>query len=164
MSRFLGDEPTEKDHMYKNYRAFYGGATPSISKATQMGAAAQNQQKTLLRNKLAENAQRILETKSFVDERTNQILAERREMAKMSQSDVLAQNGFTSEQMLAQTKNSIYNAEPASYGLNETTGDAAFNYTKNKSIDKVTKTDPPLKNLNQGTRYNIITGSLQSWY
>ena len=84
MSRFLGDEPTEKDHMYKNYRAFYGGATPSISKATQMGAAAQNQQKTLLRNKLAENAQRILNTKSFVDERTEKILNERREMAKMS--------------------------------------------------------------------------------
>ena len=40
-ARFLGDEPKENDEMYKNYRAFYGGATPAINRANYMGNNAQ---------------------------------------------------------------------------------------------------------------------------
>jgi hypothetical protein len=58
----------------------------------------------------------------------------------------------------------IHNVEPASYGTMQASGEANFAYQRNKQIDKVTKTDPPLKNLQQGKRYNIITGNIQSWY
>ena len=43
MSRFIGEEPKEKDNMYQNYRAFYGGATPAMNRASYMGNAAQAQ-------------------------------------------------------------------------------------------------------------------------
>ena len=64
--------------MYKNYRAFYGGATPAMNKASYMGSNAQNQQKNLFRNKLAENAQRILETDSFENVKAKEWLENRR--------------------------------------------------------------------------------------
>ena len=84
-------------------------------------------------------------------------------MAKMSQEEILKQSGFDA-QNINSGKNTIYNAEPASYGTKESTGQASFTYARNKQIDKVTKTDPPPKNLQKGTRYNIITGSIQDWY
>ena len=93
-ARFLGDEPKENDEMYKNYRAFYGGATPAINRANYMGNNAQAQQKSLLRNKLAENAQRILETNSFESTKAQEWLDNRKQMAKFSQSEVLKQSGF----------------------------------------------------------------------
>ena len=94
IKRFLGNEPQEKEEMYKNYRAFYGGATPAMNKASYMGSNAQNQQKNLFRNKLAENAQRILETDSFENVKAKEWLENRRQMAKMSQEEVLKQSGF----------------------------------------------------------------------
>lgn len=53
--------------------------------------------------------------------------------------------------------------EPASYKQHESTGMANFVYAKNPKVDKVTKTDPPIKNMGK-LRYNIVTGSLQEWY
>ena len=67
LARFHGTEATQDDEIYKNYRAFYGGATPNVYKAGHMGKGHQDQQRTLLRNKLAENAKRILNTKNFDD-------------------------------------------------------------------------------------------------
>ena len=150
--------------MYKNYRAFYGGATPAMSKVAQMGSAAQDQQKTLLRNKLAENAQRILETKSFENEKVSKWLKDRQEAAKLSQQEVLDASGFEKTNILSQAKDTKFNAEPASYGVTASMGDANFSYARNKNVDKVTKTDPPIDGLQKGVRYNIITGNLQSWY
>ena len=60
MARFHGCEASADDEIYKNYRAFYGGATPNVNQASHMGKGHQDQQRTLLRNKLAENAKRIL--------------------------------------------------------------------------------------------------------
>ena len=164
MRRFQGEQPTERDEMYKNYRAFYGGATPALNRANYMGDQAHEQQKTLLRSKLAQNAQRILDTKSFENPKADAWLANRRQMAKMSQEEVLKQSGFAASDNLSLKKKTIYNEEPASYGVFENTGAANFTYARNKAIDKVTKTDPPLKNLQKGTRYNIITGNIQDWY
>lgn len=103
----------------------------------------------MLRNKLAENAKRILNTKSFDDGF---------KIAKKdtkSQSEVLQESGFDATKAMV-TKAS---EEPASYQTHGTTGAAAFNYARNPKVDKVTKTDPPIKNLNKA-RYNIITGSI----
>jgi len=36
-ARFHGTESTPDDEIYKNYRAFYGGATPNVHKAGHMG-------------------------------------------------------------------------------------------------------------------------------
>ena len=47
--------------------------------------------------------------------------------------------------------------------MHEAQGGAVFNYARNPKVDKVTKCDPPIKNLGKA-RYNIITGSLQQWY
>ena len=56
-----------EDHeFYKNYRAYFA-STPHAKHATHMGAHCQDQQKSLMRNRLAENAKRILNTKSFDD-------------------------------------------------------------------------------------------------
>ena len=54
-------------------------------------------------------------------------------------------------------------AEPASYATLEPQGRAEFKYVKNPKVDKVTKCDPPIKNLGK-LRYNIITGGMQEWY
>ena len=54
-------------------------------------------------------------------------------------------------------------AEPASYQAYKATGAAVFTYARNPKVDKVTKMDPEIKNLNKA-RYNIITGSIQEWY
>lgn len=53
--------------------------------------------------------------------------------------------------------------QPASYQTYKATGAAAFTYNRNPKVDKVTKMDPEIKNLNKA-RYNIITGSIQEWY
>ena len=67
LARFHGAEAKPEDEIYKNYRAFYGGATPNVNQAGHMGQHHKDQQRTLLRNKLAENAKNILNTKSFDD-------------------------------------------------------------------------------------------------
>lgn len=36
-ARFHGAEASPEDEFYKNYRAFYGGATPNVFHANQMG-------------------------------------------------------------------------------------------------------------------------------
>ena len=109
----------------------------------------------MLRNKLAENAKRILATKSF-DDGIRQV--ERSKNDTMSQSKLLAQSGFDATKALNKPAD-----EPASYSQYETTGAANFAYQRNPKVEKVTETDPPLKNLGK-MRYNIITGSLQQWY
>ena len=38
LARFHGTEANPEDDIYKNYRAFYGGATPNVHKAGHMGA------------------------------------------------------------------------------------------------------------------------------
>jgi len=68
MARFHGDTGSKEDEFFKNYRAFYGGATPNVYKADHMGGANyRSQQKGILRNQLAENAKRILNNKTFED-------------------------------------------------------------------------------------------------
>ena len=37
LARFHGTEANPDDEIYKNYRAFYGGATPNVHKAGHMG-------------------------------------------------------------------------------------------------------------------------------
>lgn len=37
-ARFHGVEGAEPDEFYKNYRAFYGGATPNVYQSNHMGA------------------------------------------------------------------------------------------------------------------------------
>ena len=37
-ARFHGTEVTKEDEFYKDYRAFYGGATPNVYQAGHMGA------------------------------------------------------------------------------------------------------------------------------
>ena len=64
--RFYGAEANENNEFYKNYRAFYA-STPQVKHATHMGAHQQDQQKSVVRNRLAENAKRILNTKTFDD-------------------------------------------------------------------------------------------------
>ena len=71
------------------------------------------------------------------------------------QSQMLKEGGFDAQ---AAMKKGI--EEPASYQKYDSTGQAAFSYARNPKIDKVTKTDPPVKNLDARMRYNIITGSL----
>lgn len=133
--------------MYKNYRAFYGGATPSVHQAGHMGRQHKDQQKTLLRNKLAENAKLILNTKSFDDG-----FELKRQEKPPSQQQVLQASGLNP----VEAKKS---EEPASYMSHKAQGMANFKYERNPKVDKVTKCDPPLKNLGKA-RYNIITGSL----
>ena len=65
-ARFYGAPPKETDEFYKAYRAYYA-ATPQVKHATHMGEHIQDQQKSIVRNRLAENAKRILNTKSFDD-------------------------------------------------------------------------------------------------
>ena len=36
-ARFHGVEASKEDDFYKDYRAFYGGATPSVNQANHMG-------------------------------------------------------------------------------------------------------------------------------
>ena len=57
--RFYGESFNENNEFYKNYRAFYA-STPQVKYATHMGAKQQDQQKSIVRNRLAENAKRIL--------------------------------------------------------------------------------------------------------
>ena len=120
-----------------------------------MGQHHQDQQRSLLRNKLAENAKRILNTKSFDDGFKIQ------KKEPKTQSEVLKESGFDATADQA----AVFKMpdEPASYQIHQANGQANFNYARNTKIDKVTKTDPPIKNLNKA-RYNIITGSLQEWY
>ena len=82
----------------------------------------------------------------------------------MSQQEVLDASGFEKTNILSQAKDTKFNAEPASYGVTASMGDANFSYARNKNVDKVTKTNPPIDGLQKGVRYNIITGNLQSWY
>jgi hypothetical protein len=138
---------------YKDYRAFYGGATPNIYKASHMGNGPQAQQKSLLRNKLAENAKRILNTKNFDD-------GFRVQKPAVDQSKILSESGFDATAALQKPKAQV----PASYEQYEATGQASFTYARNPKVDKVTKTDPPVKNLGPKQRYNIVTGSIQQWY
>jgi len=149
---FHGSEANQEDAIYKNYRAFYGGATPNVNQASHMGAKHKDQQKQLLRNKLAENAKRILNTKNFDD-------GFKIEKKNISQSQVLSESGFDASKAMAKPKE----MEPASYMQHESTGQSNFGYARNKQADKVTKCDPPIKNLGK-LRYNIITGSLQEWF
>lgn len=153
-AKFHGGEISENDKFYSNYRAFYGGATPNVNQASHMGQGHQTQQRTLLRNKLAENAKRILNTKSFDD--GFDIRAHK--AAQNQQAAVLQDSGFD-----ATTASKAAAVEPASYQTYATSGDAGFNYARNTKIDKVTKTDPAIK-LQNKARYNIITGSLQQWF
>ena len=37
LARFHGEDAPEADEFYKNYRAYYGGATPSVNQAAHMG-------------------------------------------------------------------------------------------------------------------------------
>ena len=120
-----------------------------------MGKAHQEQQRTILRGKLAENAKRILNTKNFDDG----FQAPKRS-ASLSQADLLKQSGFDPRAAAIAQKTT---KEPASYTVHEPTGGASFKYNRNPKVDKITKTDPPIKNLGNA-RYNIITGSLQEWY
>lgn len=113
-----------------------------------MGRQHKDQQKTLLRNRLAENAKMILNTKSFDDGFDIKKLQK-----PPSQQQVLQESGFNP----IQTKAS---EEPASYMTHKAQGTASFKYERNPKVDKVTMCDPPLKNLGKA-RYNIITGSLQ---
>ena len=73
-----------------------------------------------------------------------------------AQSQILKESGFDATAAALAKKTA---EEPASYQTHGATGAAAFNYARNPKVDKVTKTDPPIKNLNQA-RYNIITGSI----
>jgi len=58
---------SERGTFYKNYRAFYGGATPSTEApgTKHMAPIFQQQQNRLLKNKLQATAEQILNTKSF---------------------------------------------------------------------------------------------------
>ena len=109
----------------------------------------------MLRNKLAENAKRILNTKSFDDG-----FKITKKADQEVQSQILKESGFDAA---ATATVGATAKEPASYQTHSATGAAAFTYARNPKIDKVTKTDPPVKNLNKA-RYNIITGSIQDWY
>ena len=99
---------------------------------------------------MAENAKRILNTKSF-DDGYRAVKKEEK-----TQSEVLQESGFDATATMVGKQAE----EPASYQTYGTSGAAAFNYMRNPKVDKVTKTDPPIKNLEK-SRYNIITGSLQ---
>ena len=156
MARFHGADATEEDDFYKNYRAFYGGATPSVNKAAHMGQVHKEQQKTLLRNKLAETAKRILNTKNFDD---GYVQPSREKTNASMQSEMLKDAGFDAQAALKRSKD-----DPASYLVHKSTGQAAFTYARNPKIDKVTKMDPDIKPVDKRMRYNIITGSLQDWY
>ena len=61
---------SERDGFYKNYRAFYGGATPSTEApgTKHMAPIFQQQQNRLLKNKLQATAEQILNTKSFAEQ------------------------------------------------------------------------------------------------
>ena len=87
------------------------------------------------------NAHNILNTKNWEQTRPEKIVAE-----KPSSSNSGAIRAF--------------------HGINENTqkahatGNAEFNYQKNRGIAQITKPDPKL-NLQSDMRYNIVTGSLQ---
>lgn len=42
LARFHGAEANPEDDFYKNYRAFYGGATPNVNSAIHMGRVHQD--------------------------------------------------------------------------------------------------------------------------
>ena len=111
----------------------------------------------MLRNKLAENAKRILNTKSFDD--GFKAVSKKSDDAAM-QSKMLKESGFDAAASLKRAQE-----EPANYQTYEATGQAGFTYARNPKVEKVTKTDPAIKiQQDKKMRYNIITGSLQSWY
>ena len=110
-----------------------------------------------MRNRLAENAKRILNTKSFVDgKNTIEKIVPQQSEGEKTQQEHLAQSGFADAPMTKTIE------EPASYNVHKPTGELNFTYKK-QPFDSVTKGDPPVKNL-QAARYNIITGNLQQWY
>jgi len=79
-----------------------------------MGAGHRSQQRTLLRNKLAENAKRILNTKNFDDGFR---------IEKINQSAVLKESGFDAAASRAAMQKAEQ-TEPASYQQLEATGRA----------------------------------------
>ena len=121
-----------------------------------MGQVHKEQQKTLLRNKLAETAKRILNTKNFDD---GYVQPAREKTDASMQSEMLKDAGFDAQAALKRSQD-----DPASYQVHKSTGQAAFTYARNPKIDKVTKMDPPIKTVDQRMRYNIITGTLQEWF
>ena len=120
-----------------------------------MGSKQQDQQKSIVRNRLAENAKRILNQKSFdtgqTVEKTGKVKS-----AQKTQEEHLAQSGFTDPNVVKKAE------EPSSYTIHKAQGELGFEYKK-QPYDSVCKPDPPIKNLN-GARYNIITGSVQPWF
>ena len=109
----------------------------------------------MLRNKLAENAKRILNTKNFDDGYKQPKKVD----DSLMQSKMLKESGFDATASLKRAQE-----EPANYQMYEATGNAGFSYARNPKVEKVTKTDPAIKIQDKKMRYNIITGSLQSWY
>ena len=96
----------------------------------------------------------ILNTKNFDD-------GYKATKTPMSQRAILKESGFST----AAAEVSKPDQEPASYTIHNSQGAANFTYSRNPHVDKVTKTDKEIKMQGQEKmRYNIVTGSLQSWF
>ena len=117
-----------------------------------MGVNQQDQQKTIIRNRLAENAKRILNTKSFAEDLSKIEKVAPKKSNEKTQEEHLKQGGFEDPQLVKTL------VPPASYEKKNPSGALEFTYKK-QPYDSVCKGDPPVKNL-QGARYNIITGSI----
>ena len=134
----------------------------------------------MIRNRLAENAQRILETKSFADgsgqlaarqvadENSRRYQQANRAFWGVSGRSQVASHASQRSQPPASQRSTLLasghaNAQQAVQRSSPSLQDAGFNYNKNAKAEKVTKNDAPLR-VPQGARYNIITGSVQPWF